>query len=398
MTHPVSHTRSDCFWASCPNKNQSNLKVLRCAKCKSAFYCGTSCQKKDWKRHKIECWSPNKSEQIEQESSSSTGAIPPNLAIPDLIRALSSKEMYDGMRKRHWTTEDYQGLEEYWSCFLRDPLDEEEFFAQFMWHLTNQIKAQVFSSLNGFYPDMEKGIGLSEQQFSEEFFNVFIDEIQPSLIKQSETASRFWSSSKLEDRLEIAQGSHQFFSGCNYNPSEEQLDRFVSAQECYLFQWRFIKNIIASFRTASDFLNNPDEFKKAFRGALNKARDTLIQPILQERERKANELMNETEEQIKQEIEELLGSCLDELEKAKKAAKTALELMTKAVASSDPEALRKAELARHRAKTDLIATQQRVVESQLKAKKITQDSMNDMRNQLSLAPGRGASPKASEKH
>ncbi|NGX56970.1 MAG: hypothetical protein K1060chlam5_01225 [Candidatus Anoxychlamydiales bacterium] len=54
MTKPVFASQRRCFWGDCPNESK-DLTLMRCSRCKSAIYCSTSCQKKDWSRHKIVC-------------------------------------------------------------------------------------------------------------------------------------------------------------------------------------------------------------------------------------------------------------------------------------------------------------------------------------------------------
>jgi len=41
--------------AKCNSVGGEKGKLLMCSGCKCTFYCGSSCQKEDWKRHKKEC-------------------------------------------------------------------------------------------------------------------------------------------------------------------------------------------------------------------------------------------------------------------------------------------------------------------------------------------------------
>ncbi|NGX32079.1 MAG: hypothetical protein K1060chlam4_00117 [Candidatus Anoxychlamydiales bacterium] len=59
LTNPVSSSQKHCFWAECPNEDQASLTLMKCSKCKTALYCSTSCQRKDWSQHKIVCVEKN---------------------------------------------------------------------------------------------------------------------------------------------------------------------------------------------------------------------------------------------------------------------------------------------------------------------------------------------------
>lgn len=47
----ILQSSSRCFHCSAPG----NPTLLRCARCRGAFYCGKDCQTADWKLHKIVC-------------------------------------------------------------------------------------------------------------------------------------------------------------------------------------------------------------------------------------------------------------------------------------------------------------------------------------------------------
>ena len=44
----------DCC-ATC-NKHSSQVKLMKCSKCRKQLYCSVECQKSDWKNHIKECW------------------------------------------------------------------------------------------------------------------------------------------------------------------------------------------------------------------------------------------------------------------------------------------------------------------------------------------------------
>eukprot|EP01134_Creolimax_fragrantissima_P006985 CFRG6985T1 len=44
----------------CDNHYCNMEGILRCARCKSVFYCSSECQKESWKRHKYNCVAPSK--------------------------------------------------------------------------------------------------------------------------------------------------------------------------------------------------------------------------------------------------------------------------------------------------------------------------------------------------
>ena len=47
---PVELARRTC--ATC---SKMALKMLRCSRCKAAFYCDAACQKRHWREHKAAC-------------------------------------------------------------------------------------------------------------------------------------------------------------------------------------------------------------------------------------------------------------------------------------------------------------------------------------------------------
>ena len=55
MATPISKFQRHCFWKDCPNKDNEDLILKKCSRCKTAFYCGRDCQVKDWSRHKVVC-------------------------------------------------------------------------------------------------------------------------------------------------------------------------------------------------------------------------------------------------------------------------------------------------------------------------------------------------------
>lgn len=44
-----------CKNAACPNNSVAKASMLRCSRCKTAWYCSTTCQSADWSKHKAEC-------------------------------------------------------------------------------------------------------------------------------------------------------------------------------------------------------------------------------------------------------------------------------------------------------------------------------------------------------
>lgn len=44
------------YCGKCSRLEQKSEKFKKCARCKSTYYCGRECQKKDWKRHKKSCF------------------------------------------------------------------------------------------------------------------------------------------------------------------------------------------------------------------------------------------------------------------------------------------------------------------------------------------------------
>ncbi|MCP4748316.1 MAG: zinc finger MYND domain-containing protein, partial [Desulfobacteraceae bacterium] len=51
----MTGTSSRCNYSKCStnNNNQASNNLLGCSRCKSAKYCSTDCQKKDWVFHKF---------------------------------------------------------------------------------------------------------------------------------------------------------------------------------------------------------------------------------------------------------------------------------------------------------------------------------------------------------
>mmetsp|Transcript_6717 Transcript_6717/g.10924 ORF Transcript_6717/g.10924 Transcript_6717/m.10924 type:complete len:283 (+) Transcript_6717:194-1042(+) len=57
----MPESRSKCNYTKCSSNNngQSASNLLGCSRCKSAKYCSTNCQKKDWVFHKFKCVAPD---------------------------------------------------------------------------------------------------------------------------------------------------------------------------------------------------------------------------------------------------------------------------------------------------------------------------------------------------
>ncbi|KAG9412882.1 hypothetical protein AC1031_015775 [Aphanomyces cochlioides] len=58
----------DAFWQAkakgvvCDNCHQTHVKLLRCVRCRSVFYCSRECQKEAWKLHKGGCHPPTQTD------------------------------------------------------------------------------------------------------------------------------------------------------------------------------------------------------------------------------------------------------------------------------------------------------------------------------------------------
>lgn len=46
---------SQCYWCQTEHDERRGLRLRLCARCRGIRYCGTDCQRKDWKHHKAEC-------------------------------------------------------------------------------------------------------------------------------------------------------------------------------------------------------------------------------------------------------------------------------------------------------------------------------------------------------
>jgi hypothetical protein len=40
---------------TCAACGQPDVQMLKCSRCKAAFYCGAACQKRHWREHKAAC-------------------------------------------------------------------------------------------------------------------------------------------------------------------------------------------------------------------------------------------------------------------------------------------------------------------------------------------------------
>ena len=45
----------ECRCGTCAACGKKQLQMLRCSRCKAAFYCDAACQKRHWQEHKAAC-------------------------------------------------------------------------------------------------------------------------------------------------------------------------------------------------------------------------------------------------------------------------------------------------------------------------------------------------------